>query len=61
VRDVATVDFGFKDRDSFARLDGNPVVTLDIIKRSGENIIETADAVKAAIERSGRRSRRRHR
>jgi multidrug efflux pump len=50
VRDVATVDFGFKDRDSFARLDGNPVVTLDIIKRSGENIIATADAVKAAIE-----------
>jgi multidrug efflux pump subunit AcrB len=49
VRDLATVDFGFKDRDSFARLDGNGVVTLDIIKRSGENIIETADAVKAAV------------
>jgi multidrug efflux pump len=50
VRDVATVDFGFKDRDSFARLDGDPVITLDIIKRSGQNIIATADAVKAAIE-----------
>jgi multidrug efflux pump len=49
VRDLATVDFGFKDRNTFARLDGNGVVTLDIIKRSGENIIETADAVKAAI------------
>src|SRR5690606_10502199 len=24
VRDVATVDFGFEDRTSFARLDGNP-------------------------------------
>lgn len=55
VRDVATVDFGFRDRESFARLDGNPVVTLDIIKRSGENIIQTSDAVKAAVEaeRSG--------
>jgi multidrug efflux pump len=50
VRDVATVDFGFRDRTSFARLDGNPVVTLDIVKRSGQNIIATADAVKAAIE-----------
>jgi multidrug efflux pump len=50
VRDVATVDFGFKDRDSFARLDRVPVVTLDIIKRSGENIIATSDAVKAAVE-----------
>jgi multidrug efflux pump len=50
VRDVATVDFGFKDRNSYARLNGDPVVTLDIVKRSGENIISTADAVKATIE-----------
>ncbi|MBI4545329.1 MAG: efflux RND transporter permease subunit, partial [Gemmatimonadetes bacterium] len=49
IRDVAHVDFGFKERDSYARLDGNPVVTLDIVKRSGENIIETAEAVKATI------------
>ncbi len=49
VRDVADVDFGFAERETFARLDGNPVVTLDIVKRTGENIIETADAVKAAI------------
>ena len=49
IRDVATVDFGFKERESFARLDGNPVVTLSVSKRSGENIIETSDAVRAAI------------
>ena len=49
VRDVATVDFGFEDRRSYARLDGAPVVTLDIVKRSGENVIETSDAVKAVI------------
>lgn len=49
IRDVASVDFGFKERSSYARLDGNPVVTLDIVKRSGENIIATAEAVKAAI------------
>ena len=55
VRDVAAVDFGFKERDSYARLDGSPVVTLDIVKRSGENIIETSDAVRAVVEemRSG--------
>jgi multidrug efflux pump len=51
VRDVATVDFGFKDRDSYARLDGEPVVSLAVKKRSGENIIETADAVRATIAR----------
>jgi len=49
VRDVATVDFGFKERATYARLDGNPVVSLAVTKRSGENIIETADGVRAAI------------
>lgn len=49
VRDVASVDFGFAERESFARLDGTPVVTLDVIKRTGQNIIETSDQVKAAI------------
>ncbi len=50
ISDVATVDFGFKERDSFARLDGQSVVTLSVTKRVGRNIIETADAVRATIE-----------
>ena len=50
VRDVASVDFGFAERESFARLDDTDVVTLDIIKRSGRNIIETSDQVKATVE-----------
>ncbi|MCA9737617.1 MAG: efflux RND transporter permease subunit [Gemmatimonadota bacterium] len=49
VRDVATVDFGFAERESFARLDGNPVVTLDVIKRSGVNIIETSETVREVL------------
>ena len=49
VRDLASVQFGFKERDSYARLDGKPVVTLNVVKRSGENIIETVDAVRATI------------
>jgi multidrug efflux pump len=49
VRDVARVDFGYKERSTYARLDGVPVVTLDVVKRSGENIIETAAAVRDAI------------
>lgn len=51
VRDVAEVDFGFKERTSFARMDGSPVVTLSVSKRAGENIIETAEQVKAEIEK----------
>ncbi|MDE2806275.1 MAG: efflux RND transporter permease subunit [Gemmatimonadota bacterium] len=50
VRDVATVEFGFAERDSYARLGEEPVVTLDVVKRSGENIIATAEAVRAEID-----------
>ncbi|MDE0023498.1 MAG: efflux RND transporter permease subunit [Spirochaetaceae bacterium] len=49
VRDVAAVDFGFKERDSYARLDGLPVISLGIVKRSGANILATADAVRAVM------------
>jgi multidrug efflux pump len=49
VRDLARVEFGFAERESYARLDGTPVVTLDIVKRSGTNIIETSQAVKRII------------
>jgi multidrug efflux pump subunit AcrB len=49
VRDVARVDFSYQDRETFARLDGTPVITLGVVKRTGENIIETAEAVKEAI------------
>jgi multidrug efflux pump len=49
VRDLAEVDFGFAERTSYARMNGAPVVTLSVVKRAGENIIETAEAVKAVI------------
>ncbi len=50
VRDIATVEFGFAERETYARLGDEPVVTLDIVKRSGENIIATSAAVRAEIE-----------
>ncbi|MDA0329021.1 MAG: efflux RND transporter permease subunit [Gemmatimonadetes bacterium] len=53
VRDIATVDFGFPDRTNFARMDGRSVVTLDVVKRSGENIIQTAAAVRGEVDAMG--------
>ena len=50
VRDIARVEFGFAERESFSRMGGDPVVTLSIVARSGENIIETAEAVAHEIE-----------
>ncbi len=54
VRDVATVDFGFKERETFARLNGNAVVSLSVVKRSGANIIDTSEEVQRVIEKQRR-------
>jgi len=50
LKDIATIKDTIKDRESYARLDGKNVVTLNIIKRSGENLIQTSDQVKATVE-----------
>lgn len=50
VRDVAEVTFGFKERETYSELDGAPVITLGVKKRTGENILETASAVKSILE-----------
>ena len=55
VRDVAEVSFGFEDRTSYARIDGQEAVALLVQKRLGANIIEVADAVKEIVQRSGER------
>ncbi len=45
IKDIATVVDGYKDRQDFARMDGKPVVTLNIIKRAGENLINASDKI----------------
>ncbi len=53
VRDLATVKFGIKDRETISRVNGRDAVTLVVKKRSGENIITIAEDVKATIARLG--------
>ncbi|AYD48449.1 efflux RND transporter permease subunit [Arachidicoccus soli] len=50
LKDIATIKDTTRDAESFARLDGKNVVTLNIIKRSGENLIETSEAVQQAVK-----------
>jgi multidrug efflux pump subunit AcrB len=50
LKDIAVIKDTTKAAESFARLDGKNVVTLNIIKRSGENLIETSDGVKKTVE-----------
>ncbi len=50
LKDIAEIKDTTKAAESFARLDGKNVVTLNIIKRSGENLIETSEGVKKTVE-----------
>ncbi len=49
LKDIAEVVDTHKEQESFARLNGKNVVTLNVIKRSGENLIEAADKINAII------------
>ncbi len=50
LKDIAEIKDTVKERESYARLNGNNVVTLNIIKRSGENLIQTSEDVHKAVE-----------
>jgi len=50
LKDVANIVDTVKTNESYARLDGKNVMTLNIIKRSGENLIATSDAVKKVVD-----------
>jgi multidrug efflux pump len=50
LRDIADVDFGFKEPESFAREFGKSVVMLDVIKRAGENLLDASDKINAIIK-----------
>ncbi|MFM2286397.1 MAG: hypothetical protein RLZZ543_1894 [Bacteroidota bacterium] len=50
LKDIAEVKDGYKDKQDFARLEGKPVITMNVIKRSGENLIDAADKIKVIIE-----------
>ena len=48
-RDIAEVRRTYKDPESYARLNGQPALAIEIVQRSGANVIDTVDAVKALI------------
>ncbi|HPH81104.1 MAG TPA: efflux RND transporter permease subunit, partial [Flavobacteriales bacterium] len=50
LKDIAEVKDGYKDKQDFARLEGKPVITMNVIKRSGENLIDAADKIKVIID-----------
>ncbi len=49
LKDVATVRRTFKDFQSYARINGKPALTLEIVKRSGQNVIATIQKARGII------------
>ena len=49
LKDIAEVIDGFKEQESYARLDKQNVITLNIVKRKGENLIEASDKIVALM------------
>ncbi len=50
LKDIAQLVDTVKETESYARLDGKNVITLNVVKRSGENLIETAKGIKDHVE-----------
>jgi len=52
LHDVGYVEYGFAERDSYARLDHQPVVSLQVVKKSGENLLSTIDQVNIILDKA---------
>ncbi|QOI97793.1 MAG: efflux RND transporter permease subunit [Flammeovirgaceae bacterium] len=52
LKDVAHVEFDYKERQSYARLQKQPVVMVDVIKRSGQNLLIATEKVNAILAKA---------
>jgi multidrug efflux pump len=50
LRDIAAVNFDYEERSSYARNKALPVVSLDVKKRSGENLLLAVDKIHKILE-----------
>jgi multidrug efflux pump len=51
LRDLADVSDNFEEQESYARLDGKNVITLNVIKARGQNLIDASDKIDALLKR----------
>lgn len=51
LKDIATIQDDFADRESYASLNGEPVITINVKKKSGGNLIEASEASIGIVER----------
>ncbi len=43
--DIATVDSTFEEKQDYARLDGKTVISLNVIKRAGQNLLDASESI----------------
>ncbi|HEX2970621.1 MAG TPA: efflux RND transporter permease subunit [Bacteroidales bacterium] len=48
--DIAKVKDGYRKPENFARFDGQNVITLNVIKKSGENLLSASDKIDKALD-----------
>jgi multidrug efflux pump subunit AcrB len=49
IKDIAEVKDSFKEQESFSRINGKNVITLNVIKKSGENLLNASDEIKVML------------
>ncbi len=52
LKDIADVIDGYADPDSYARLDRQPVVSVQVIKKGGENLLSATDKIFETLDRA---------
>ena len=52
LKDIAEIEFDYKEKQSFAREEMQPVVMVDVVKRSGENLLIATEKIYAVIEKA---------
>ncbi|MHC1706530.1 MAG: efflux RND transporter permease subunit [Bacteroidales bacterium] len=56
IRDIADVKDTVKEQESFSRIEGKNVITLNVIKKSGQNLLDATDAIKELLDKDLRKN-----
>jgi len=52
LKDIAIIEFDYKEKANYARLNRDPVVMVDVVKRSGENLLIATEKINEVIEKA---------
>ncbi|MEO0328937.1 MAG: efflux RND transporter permease subunit [Pseudomonadota bacterium] len=50
VRDVATINFGYKEPTAYIRQKGEPSIAINTVRENGANVIKTMEGIRTALD-----------